>query len=70
MLAALEVLDEDGKPSRERTVYFQSKALESGVLVGAKPALGLLRFLPPYVISQNEVEAALQVLEEVAKSIS
>ncbi|MDI6868064.1 MAG: aspartate aminotransferase family protein [Coprothermobacterota bacterium] len=70
MLAALEVLNEDGKPSRERTVYFQSKALESGVLVGAKPALGLLRFLPPYIISQNEVEAALQVLEKVAKSIS
>lgn len=69
LLAALQVLDDEGKPSKERTEYFQSRALEFSILLGAKPALGLLRFLPPYIISFEEIECALKALKEIAETV-
>ncbi|MGB9833506.1 MAG: aspartate aminotransferase family protein [bacterium] len=69
LLAALQVLDDEGKPSKERTEYFLSRALEFSILLGAKPALGLLRFLPPYIISFEEIECALKALKEIAETV-
>jgi 4-aminobutyrate aminotransferase-like enzyme len=42
--------------------------LGRGFLVGCKPAARLLRFYPPLVVSEGDVEALLLALDEVLEA--
>ncbi|MCX6095001.1 MAG: aminotransferase class III-fold pyridoxal phosphate-dependent enzyme [Candidatus Bipolaricaulota bacterium] len=59
------VLEVDGAGKKDVVTPLFRKLLDRGFLVGCKPAAGLLRFYPPLVISEDDVDGLLTALGEV-----
>ena len=56
-----EKLDPDKNPM----TYLADKAKEMGLILGSSPGTGILRMMPSLIITEEQVDEGLRLLEEV-----
>ncbi len=62
LMAALEL---KGEEARERGIRIQRWLRDEGIIVDFQPHTATFRFFPPYVISRDQLDYALELLNEV-----
>ena len=65
----MSVLQFDSQNTNESARNVFRELLELGIIVGCKPDPNLLRFLPPLIISDEDVEKFLATLESILKNV-
>lgn len=66
LMIGMEITDENGNPNAEKTAYIKSKALEKNVLLlSCGTEHNVIRFIAPLVVTETEIDFAVNVLNEV-----
>ena len=59
------VLELSAEPGRDPVTPVFDRLLKRGILVGCKPAAHLLRFYPPLMISEDDIDRLIAALDEI-----
>ncbi len=66
LMLGLDVVGKDGKPDAMTSLALEAECLMRGVIVGYSAMSGVVRILPPAVITREQVERAVEVLDGAA----
>ena len=66
LMLAIEIVTEDGKPDAAYTAQLKEKALERNLLLlTCGSDHNVVRFIAPLIVSEKEIDEAMQVLEDI-----
>ena len=63
LMIGVELVDRDGKPSREAFRHVKHKAAEDRLLIlSCGPDGNIIRFIPPLIVSEEELDRGIEIL--------
>jgi 4-aminobutyrate aminotransferase-like enzyme len=58
-----------GDPEYNPMVYLQEVSMDKGLAIGTSPGTGIIRMMPPLIITKEQVDDGLNILEDVITAI-